>query len=395
MPFRLRFGPLFAMMAAPALLATIGASYTAFWFYGASHLKERIAMWAEAQRAEGVSVAYTLDGPSGFPLRLTAALEAVSVESGAGGDAVSFSAPRLTVEGGIFSPRHLSFTLPDGGRIAMARNGRATRLGKTGGDARLDLSFDSAGMLREAALTAQNLAVSGDWRGAALASPLTAGETKAVLVLNPAVPAAAAAGDAAAPPPTARFDLSVRNLRWPDGATRSLGPDLAGFDFAAKLIGPMPKGEAQDALTIWRDAGGRVEVERIALKWGQASFAGYGTLVLDEALQPAVSLVARVQSFVPLVDVLDEAGLIRQSDATLARLVIGRQMPQTGAGNLSLSLRDGIVYAGPLALVRVPPIAWAKEIPKAAAAKRRLTPGGREVMQPGIDIGKDGVVRQR
>ncbi|MGE4528074.1 MAG: DUF2125 domain-containing protein [Rhodospirillaceae bacterium] len=395
MPFRLRFGPLAAMMAAPALLATIAASYVAFWFYGASHLKERIAMWAEARRAEGVSVAYVLDGTSGFPLSLSAEIKAVSVESGKGGDAVSFSAPRLAVEGGIFSPRHLAFTLPNGGQVAMTQNGRATRLAKTGGDARLDITFDAAGGVREAVLTAQNLAVSGDWRGAALASPLTVGEAKAALVLNPILPAAAAADAAAPPPPTARLDLSVRNLRWPDGAIRSLGPDLAGFDFAARLTGPMPGGEAQDALTAWRDAGGRVEVERIALKWGQASFAGYGALVLDDALQPAVSLVARVQSFVPLVDVLDEAGLIRQSDATLARLVIGRQMPQTGAGNLSLSLRDGIVYAGPLALVRVPPIAWAKEMPKDEKAKRRLTPSGQQVMQPGIDIGKDGVVRQK
>lgn len=394
MPFRLRIGPLFAMMAAPALLATIAASYVAFWFYGASHLKERVAMWAEARRAEGVAVSYTLDGVSGFPLTLTAEVKAVSVQSGKGADAVAFSAPLVAVKGGIFSPRHLSLTLPKGGQIALEQDGRATRLGKAGGNASLDLTFESSDAVREAAFSAQGLSLSGDWRGVALASPLTVGEAKAALVLNPA--AASAASDAATPPPpTARLDLSVRDLRWPEGAVRSLGPELAGFDFAARLTGPMPTGDAQDALTAWRDAGGRIEVDRIALKWGEASFAGYGALVLDEALQPAVSLTARVQSFVPLVDVLDEAGLIRQSDATLARLVIGRQMPQTGAGNLSLSLRDGIVYAGPLALVRVPPIAWAKAIPKAEKAKRRLTPSGQEVMQPGIDIGKDGVVRRK
>ena len=110
-------------------------------------------------------------------------------------------------------------------------------------------------------------------------------------------------------------------------------------------------------------------------------------------MQPAASLTAWIEGFVPLVDVLEEADLIRASGATLARLVIGRQMPRIGPGNLSLSLHDGLVYAGHLALVWVPAIDW--ERPADDGKPRHLTPNGAPLMQPGIDIGRDGVVTQR
>jgi hypothetical protein len=375
-----RFGPLFAMMAGPALLATVAASYTAFWFYHGSHLKGLIAEWAEARRAEGHAVAYTVDGTSGFPFSVEVGLKTVRLDVRRGDSEIwSLHAPELTVKSGVFSPREISLDLPKSAQLGLSRPGLEGRLAKTAGTARIDLSL-AAKTGTAVRLTLAEAQFAGTWRGTALASPLIVGDARGSLLLaSPPNPAEA----------SVRLDLAVRDLRWPSNLTYSLGQDLAMFDLSAKLSGPMAHGgEAFDTLTRWRDAGGKVTIDRLAMKWGTSAFAGYGSFGMDENLQPSGSLVARVEGFVPLVDVLEEADLIRAADATLARLVIGRQMPRSGAGNLSLSLHDGAVMAEALTLVQVPRLDW-PQLPK-KPVRNRLTPGGEQLLQPGIDIGRDG-----
>ncbi len=374
-----RFGPLMAMMAAPALLATIAASYTAFWFYHGSHLKNRVAEWADARRAEGHSVAYTVDGTSGFPLAVEIDLKDTRIDARRGGEIWSLHAPELTVKSSVFSPRDISIALPDGTLLGVSRPGLEGRLSKTAGTVRLDIALvGKEGP--SARLTLGGAQFSGTWKGAALASPLGVGDGRATLTFVQAVPPTEEA---------TRLDLLLHDLRWPSNLTYALGQDLAMLDLSAKLSGRIEReGESFDALTRWRDAGGKVTIDRLAMKWGATAFAGYGSFSMDEELQPQGSLVARIEGFVPLVDVLEEMSLLRASDATMARLVIGRQLPRNGAGNLSLSLHDGAVMAGPLTLAQVPLLAWPQMEKK--PARERRTKSGEPLLQPGIDIGRDG-----
>lgn len=377
------FGPVATMMAAPALLATIAAAYTAFWFYNANAIKTRVAEWAAARQALGDEASIRVLGASGFPTRVMVELENVAVAFHRGEASWSLKAPRLELVSHVFSPRTFTIALPDTSEIALTRPSGRQSLVKAGGSAELEVALNSLDGLRAATFTAANLSFTGNWNGQPLATALGLADASVTASVEP--PIATKSPTA----PSARLAATLHGLRWPQNLAFPLGPEIASFDLDAISTGPINAGPAYNALQQWREAGGMITVRRIGLRWGASALDGTGTFALDPRLQPIASLTARVEGFVPLVDVLDTAGMIRDSDATLARLVLGREMPPSGPANLSLSVRDGVVYAGPLALVRVPPIDWpgAPEEPK--------TPSGAPLMKPGVDIAPDGSVRRK
>ncbi len=377
------FGPVATMMAAPALLATVAAAYTAFWFYNASSIKGRVAEWAAARHALGDTAEIGIVGVSGFPTRLVVDLENVSVAFHRGETSWSLKAPRLALTSHVFSPRVLTVALPDTSEIARTRPSGRDSLVKAGGSAQLEIGLNSLDVLRTATFTAASLSFAGNWGGQPLATALGIADASVTATLEP--PIASKSQTA----PTARLSATAHGIRWPSNLAFPLGPEVASFDLDALSTGPINAGPAYNAMQQWREAGGMITVRRVSLRWGASALDGTGTLTVDPRLQPIASLTARVEGFVPLVDVLGTAGLIRDSDATLARLVLGREMPPSGPANLSLSVRDGVVYAGPLALVRVPTIPWpgAPEEPK--------TPSGAPLMKPGVDIGPAGAVRRK
>lgn len=395
MPFQRRFGPLLAMMAAPAMLAVLVASYAGFWFFNAQRVKDRLAAWSDARRAEGWQIAYVIDGTSGFPTGISLRLKAVSLTTPPrDGGAWSLAAPEAAIGLALFSPNRLKFTLPRGAQLSNPSPDAPTRLTETDGALGLTVDVDGSNALRRVAVEGDGVKIDGAWRGIAFASPLAAAQVRGGYELLPPPKATAANAPAAGgePPASATAAIGLRDVEWPDNFDSGLGAKMEMFGFAARLLGPLPPaGPFAETLPPWRDAGGRVAIDRIDLKWGVAGVSGYGSLLMDSALQPAVSLTARVEGFIPLVDMLAATDLIRPRDATLARLVIGRQLPQSGAANLSLTLRDGTVYAGPLALLQVPAIVWAGR----TGDGQPLTPSGQPLMRPGADIDRNGNVRRK
>lgn len=377
-------GSLGAMMAAPALLAAMVAAYTAFWFYNASAMKTRIGEWAAERRALGDRADITVKGISGFPTRMVVDLADVTVAFHRGNTSWSLAAPRLSLVSHVFSPRVFTIALPDGSEIARTRPSGRDSLVKSGGSAHLEVALNSLDALRSATFIATGLALGGNWAGQPLATPLTVADARVTASVEPPI---VIKKDPSAP--SARFAATAHGLRWPQNLAFSLGSEIARIDIDAVCTGPINAGPAYNAMQQWREAGGMITVRRFGLRWGGSALDGTGTLTVDAHLQPIASLTARVEGFVPLVDVLGTAGMIRDTDATLARLVLGREMPRNGPANLSLSVRDGVVYAGPLALVRIPPIDWP------GAPVEHKTPSGAPLMQPGVDLRPDGTVRRK
>jgi len=376
------FGSVLVVMAAPALMATIAAAYTAFWFYNAETLKDNLNAFAKTQKAKGNTVQYEFVGTSGFPLNIVADLKNVNIRLKPKNTTWGLSAPTLTLSSGILSPRSVTMAIPTGAKFSV-RNAKGTnRLTKTDGSSQLTITTDSTDSIREATLSLANFKATGEWNHRTIASPLVIGEGNADLVIN-----SISSSKEKVTPPYATLTIALRQWQWPTNVTYKLGKDLESFNLSAKIMGDIDRTiDVKQALSLWREEGGKITVDRIAMNWGPSTLAGYGTLVLDEEMQPAANLTAQVTAFNPIVDVLNQAHLIRERDATMARLVIGRQMPRSGAGNLSLSLRSGTVYVGPLALTQVPLIEWPTEAPK------HLSPTGKTLLEPGFDIGKDGKI---
>jgi hypothetical protein len=98
-----------------------------------------------------------------------------------------------------------------------------------------------------------------------------------------------------------------------------------------------------------------------------------GTVALDGRMQPVGAFTARIQGFFEAVEALRARGLIRGRDASMAKLVLGAMArPAPGGGppvlSLPVTLQDRVLYAGPVALVRLPELRWPGQPPTPAGA---------------------------
>ena len=79
------------MKNAPLAVSAVGGiaiaiiGYTAYWFIVAGEIEDRIAEWAEDQRARGIVVEAGAPEVSGYPLQFQVSLDHPSVDNSAQG----------------------------------------------------------------------------------------------------------------------------------------------------------------------------------------------------------------------------------------------------------------------------------------------------------------------
>jgi hypothetical protein len=86
-------------------------------------------------------------------------------------------------------------------------------------------------------------------------------------------------------------------------------------------------------------------------------------MALDGDMQPIGALTARIGGFFETIDALRAKGMLGAREAVTAKLVLGvlSKRPAGGGARIltvPLSLQHRTLYAGPVALGRVPRLAW-------------------------------------
>jgi hypothetical protein len=114
-------------------------------------------------------------------------------------------------------------------------------------------------------------------------------------------------------------------------------------------------------LTLWRNAGGLLVLDRLDLDWPPITLEATGHLTLDEALRPLGDLQARIAGLPALLDRLVAQGLMAENQARITKLaVLALSTEQDSQGRavveLPVSFRQGYLYLGPLPLVPVSPV---------------------------------------
>ena len=152
---------------------------------------------------------------------------------------------------------------------------------------------------------------------------------------------------------------------WPLGATIEA---VSAEATVAGAPGPAPPGAtAAEQAARWRDAGGRVNLPQFALRWGPLSASGSGSGGLDAGLQPRAEASVRLQGWRGALDRLVRGGVITPGAALAARAALGlfaRASQGASEGGVSggvivpVVILDGLLRAGGIPLLRVPPIAW-------------------------------------
>lgn len=345
--------PLILLVAALAL----AAATTVYWHYASEALRDGIGHWAEARRAEGLQASYSSVTVKGFPFGLQAVIRdpvlARSPSAPGGkeeawewrGDELDVSVrPWNTslVDLRIRGTQQITLPLGENGVTVFTDQGRAVGtvdLDAKGVPSGADFSFDGLDILNEDGTQAVSIAHL-DVTGASHAVGVPAHES-----------------------PT--FDLSVdgKGIELPAGMHPPLGTYVAAVECQASLMGELPPGPTVEAATAWRNEGGTIEVHRLHLEWGPLTIEAGGTLALDSNLQPIGALSAIVRGFPETVDALVAGGMVKKSDGETAKTVLGllAKSPKGGGPpelTVPLTVQNGWIYVGPVALARAPELHW-------------------------------------
>ncbi len=324
------------------VVVAVALGYAAYWFYLAGLVPERLDAWASQQRARGWTVGYDDVRVGGFPFRLEATVTAPRLARPGGPAAPAWEGERIAAVAHPWNLTHILFHFEGRQRIAFVERRRSRVVDVTMAENVGSYRATTAGRPLRLSFEADDM----ELRSADLPGPATV--RRAVLHMRRAE-ATNRLGDAA---------LKVEGLRLPAGVEAPLGRDIDLLDVILGLTGALPNGlPAADAVIAWRDAGGRLEVQKFDLTWGAVQAAASGTLQLDETTRPAGEMTARIRGHEALLDAAAAAGRVRARDLDLAKTALGL-LAAAGGGVLSVPVRlqDGSAYLGPVLIGRLRPL---------------------------------------
>ncbi len=345
--------PLLWLWAAVLVLVVI-AGHTLLWRWAEQRLREGFDGWAQERRAAGWSVQVGEPVESGWPLAAQLVVKQVAVEGGQndlpGGFA--WTAERITLSIGLLRPRLLT-VVPDGAQSLRVGSWPA-------------IPYKADALRVEVPLEPGMPARAADLFGSGLRAGVPAGREREPRALTVGLLRghAAARPGAAASEPALTVQASVEAVALPPGVAWALGPRISSASLEGVLTGPIPRtaGLSRRAMS-WRDGGGSLEVERLALGWGPLGLTGSATLALDAHLQPMGTANAKVIGYAESLDVLSAAGALNPRAALAVKALAGliAATPEGGGPpevDVPLTLQDRMLSVRQIPITRMPAMQW-------------------------------------
>lgn len=280
----------------------------------------------------------------GFPFRIALAADGLFIARPSGAPSWSIGAPRVDVYTHPWTPAHA---------IAAARD--------------LDAGLGGVSLVAASARASwqalsDSTRLDGEFLDVAFRGADRKGEGARAerIELHLRLPVDDAVGDGDGLYDEERADIAIfaRDVLLGPWASRAPAQRIESFDSRLVLTGALAFPAGIDEIAAWRDAGGTLEVERIAVAWGDVAFDGEGSLALDERMRPIGALTLRVERPRAIFEWLAAQDMIDPSvrpflPGALAAL---EQGTQGGPLTLPLTLQDGRIFLGPLPIARMDPL---------------------------------------
>jgi hypothetical protein len=341
MPRSTRFG-----LTILAALLLIGGGYTAFWFLVAQRIEAGIVDWAESQRADKIDVSWQRVRVSGYPAAFRVDLGSAALRDRAITPSPELHVPVLSGTARPWNFADWRLAAPDGFTADLAAAGRGAPAKLIAQSAEGVVSIGPEGgwtlwlTLRETTVEA--------------GAPVLVGSARATLT----VPPRPSPGHA---DPAMALAVEASRIKLP-AAIAPFGDTIDELDFAAAEKGTIPSGKLADAVAAWRDAGGKIELDNLRLKWGALDATATGTIGLDQELQPASGFSAVIKGYDQILSALVQNGQMRASDAGLARIALTFLAKAGPDGKpeikTAFTIQNGEMFLGPAKLGRTPRITW-------------------------------------
>ncbi len=334
------------------------AAWTAWWFYLAGQVKERTLAWVAEQRASGTEISYQDFTVSGYPYRIEVDLDKLALAVPQAPEAPEVAIPHLKVLGLPWNPRlvladvvgpvTLAWTDPDSRRQTALYDAKSTTI---------SIGLE-AGRLARLSASAQYPRLSAATLGGLLSAKLFeihARDLGGATALPPAE------GGSPTAPLAGQVAVDGDTIALPGTLESPMGAQIASLGLTLGLTGPLTAAaDPRAILAAWRDAGGTLEIERGDLRWGSLDLSLTGTLALDKAFRPQGALSGRVGGLDPVLAAAVSQGRLAADQAESIRSALGAlsflTRDEAGRVPFGITLQDGRVLVGPVAVGRVAPI---------------------------------------
>ena len=376
------------MVTVPVLIILMGLGYSTLWLFGARQAEEAARIWIAAQTKAGWVA--SIDGlrATGFPGRI--ALEGSKIRLAPPPDKSTvpwrWEAEGLRVHALPWSLRKPTIeplgantvTLPTG------EDGEMVAHTVTTGTARLDLALDRQGQIVGFTVDATDIKATPPRAPKGNKDALTL--ESALISLSPQEHSSKLLDLRES---SYTLAVNLRGLNVPASLEPPLGRRGEVLEATARILGPVTLNPSEpfiETIKRWRDDGGTMEMDRFYLHWAPLEMSAAGSLALDQSLQPVAALNARFQGFFASVNRLEEVGVMRAREASVARVVLGlmaERNPSGGAPLLSvpMTIQDRQVRVGPVTVMTFSGIQWGGRPP----------PSGQEI-RPGFEVDRWGNV---
>ena len=321
-----------------ALFALMAALWSGYWFFLASQAENRIASWAREQEAGGARAAYTRIVKHGFPVLLRLEIQDLDYAPARGGWRAQTE--RIDLHLDPFDPEHAIFSAE--APIAIASADGATR--RLDADALIASLRMRGRALAQFGVEADNLRLDDAAKAGVL------GLRKLVLNLRPDPRAAG----------QYQLALEANNLTLPRPVRgfEAFGLDIDSLRAAIVIAhgAALLQGAPQDPLGPWREAGGGLRFEALAMHWGPLETDGAGAGRLDDARRLEGALALAVARPAPVLAALARGPDLDANAARALGLLAAGYALSGDDITLDLEARGGVLRLEGLPVRRLPPV---------------------------------------
>ena len=337
---------IWAVVAAAVAAAAIGG-WVLTWYHFAGNIRERVELWAAARRAEGLTVNHGTIAIDGFPLRWHVSITQPHLE-GAGPTGWTWDGAAVEADLKPWRITEIPLRFPGRQTFAAGRGDVAEKWTLQAGRPEGQAGLDERGRLDRLNLDLGDVTLT---RASSSESAHADYVTAHAQLFR---------GTADHQADTFDLALGLDNVQLPRPVAALLGTQIAHADVDLSFKGRLPNGNLPSSVSVWRDDGGTVDINRVAVKWGPIDADGNGTLALDEQNRLLGAFTARWRGYNETIDTLVNLGQIRPMQAAGAKIALNALARQNGSGvnevQIPLTAQDGKLFVAGFPLIAIPPL---------------------------------------
>lgn len=333
-------------VAALVLVLVLFGAYAVYWRIAAGRIADGLIAWQHSARGRGIEASWRKLRVGGFPFAFRVELEKATLRDQKLSPAPELHLPVLTGSAHPWNFADWRLEAPFGLSAELAAAGArpALMVAAESAEGTASRGRDGGGWLWLRLHDAE----------AAAGARIAIDAANAWITFPPAPPH----GDT---DPTLGMAVDLRQVKLP-ARLANFSATIAELAVGATVKGSVPDGPLPQAIALWRDAGGTIEVDNLALEWDGLGISANGTVALDQHLQPIAAFSGGIEGFATILSALVATDRLDTEQATLLRIALSSFAKPGPDGKpqirTAFTVQNGKMYLGPAELGAAPRIRW-------------------------------------